>query len=95
MDSSFLALSALYNEKLDFSFPVLRNTHQVPKHNAIAAAIGIVMTQQHDHHEELRVVREQKETTSVEAMFGEDQLQGLLYLAHIQSEADLCSRCPV
>ena len=57
MDGSFLALSTLYKEKLETSFPALRNTHKFLQHNAIAAAVGIEETQHHNHHEELRVAR--------------------------------------
>ena len=70
MDGSFLALSAIYKDNLETSFPALRKTHQAPQHNAILASIGIVVTQQHDHHKELRVAREKKEASSVDAMFG-------------------------
>ena len=89
---SFLALSALYKEKLETSFPALCNAHQAPHHNDIAAAIGIMAMQKQNHHEDLRVAKEKKEATSVEAMFGGDQLQGILHLTQTRSEAELCSR---
>ena len=51
--------------------------------------------QQNDHHKELRVARGKKEATRVEAMLGEEYIQGLLHLTQTRSEADLCSCCPV